>query len=145
MPHTTSNSKIQERGNLKRFRELRNYKQDVLALEFGEDRIQRKLSLLEKKEKIDSEILEQVAAILKIPVEAIRNFDEDQAIKIISVTFDNGSAIYHNNPIDKLMQFHEERIALYERMLREKDEVILRLEIDWKSIRKSINLDFTKN
>ena len=105
-------------------------KQDFLAFELGEDWNQQKISLLEQKERIDSDILEQVAAILKIPAEAIRNFDENQAINIISNTFDNGSAIYqtNNNPIDKLIQLHDEKIALYERMLKEKDEMMERLE-----------------
>jgi hypothetical protein len=109
---------------------MMSVKQDALAFELGEDWNQQKISLLEQKEKIDSDILEQVAAILKIPAEAIRNFDEEKAVNIISNTFDNGSAIYqtNNNPIDKLMQLHEEKIALYERMLREKDEMMGRLE-----------------
>ena len=130
MAHTTSNPKIHEGRNLKRFREMLAIKQDHLAFELGEDWNQQKVSLLEQKERIDSDILEQVAAILKIPAEAIRNFDESQAINIISNTFDNGSAIYqtNNNPIDKLMQLHDEKIALYERMLKEKDEMMGRLE-----------------
>jgi hypothetical protein len=130
MAHTTSNPKIHEGRNLKRFREMMAVKQDALAFELGEDWNQQKISLLEQKEKIDSDILEQVAAILKIPAEAIRNFDEEKAINIISNTFDNGSAIYQtiNHPIDKLMQLHEEKIALYERMLKEKDEMMGRLE-----------------
>ncbi|MCE7062352.1 helix-turn-helix transcriptional regulator [Dyadobacter sp. CY343] len=130
MAHTTSNPKIYEGRNLKRFREMLAIKQDHLAFELGEDWNQQKISLLEQREKIDSDILEQVAAILKIPAEAIRNFDENQAINIISNTFDNGSAIYqtNNNPIDKLMQLHEEKIALYEQMLKEKDEMMGRLE-----------------
>ena len=130
MAHTTSNPKIHEGPNLTRFREMMSVKQDALAFELGEDWNQQKISLLEQKEKIDSDILDQVAAILKIPAEAIRNFDEQQAVNIISNTFDNGSAIYqtNNNPIDKLMQLHEEKIALYERMLKEKDEMMERLE-----------------
>ncbi|GGB98618.1 helix-turn-helix domain-containing protein [Dyadobacter sediminis] len=130
MAHTTSNPKIHEGRNLKRFREMLGIKQDFLAFELGEDWNQQKISILEQKEKMDSDILEQVAAILKIPAEAIRNFDEQQAINIISNTFDNGSAIYQTNnyPIDKLMQLHEDKIALYERMLKEKDEMMSRLE-----------------
>jgi transcriptional regulator with XRE-family HTH domain len=135
MAHTTSNPKIHEGRNLKRFREMMSVKQDALAFELGEDWNQQKISLLEQKEKIDSDILEQVAAILKIPAEAIRNFDEQQAINIISNnTFDNCSqpaSVFNNStihPIDKMMQLHEEKIALYERMLREKDEMMGRLE-----------------
>ncbi|MHA4740407.1 helix-turn-helix domain-containing protein [Dyadobacter sp. MSC1_007] len=135
MAHTTSNPKIHEGRNLKRFREMLAIKQDHLAFELGEDWNQQKISLLEQKEKIDSDILEQVAAILKIPAEAIRNFDEQQAINIISNnTFDNCSqpaSVFNNStihPIDKMVQLHEEKIALYERMLKEKDEMMGRLE-----------------
>jgi transcriptional regulator with XRE-family HTH domain len=135
MAHTTSNPKIHEGRNLKRFREMLAIKQDHLAFELGEDWNQQKISLLEQKEKIDSDILEQVAAILKIPAEAIRNFDEQQAINIISNnTFDNCSqpaSVFNNStihPIDKMVQLHEEKIALYERMLKEKDEMMARLE-----------------
>jgi transcriptional regulator with XRE-family HTH domain len=134
MAHTTSNPKIHEGRNLKRFRELLGLKQDAVAFELGEDWNQQKISLLEQREKIDNDILEQVAAILKIPAEAIRNFDEEQAINVISNTFQDqaffGSSFetYNNNPIDKLMQLHEEKIALYERMLKEKEDMMSRLE-----------------
>jgi transcriptional regulator with XRE-family HTH domain len=134
MAHTTSYPKIHEGRNLKRFRELLGLKQDAVAFELGEDWNQQKISLLEQKEKIDNDILEQVAAILKIPAEAIRNFDEEQAINVISNTFQDqaffGSSFetYNNNPIDRLMQLHDEKIALYERMLKEKEDMMVRLE-----------------
>ncbi|MEO6286702.1 MAG: XRE family transcriptional regulator [Dyadobacter sp.] len=134
MAHTTSNPKIHEGRNLKRFRDMLGIKQDFLAFELGEDWNQQKISLLEQKEKIDADLLEQVSAILKIPADAIRNFDEEQAINNISCNFsgnavnNNGINIQHINPIDKLIQLHEEKIALYERMLKEKDEMLGRLE-----------------
>jgi transcriptional regulator with XRE-family HTH domain len=137
MAHTTSNPKIHEGRNLKRFREMLQIKQDYLAFELGEDWNQQKISLLEQREKIDSDILEQVAAILKIPAEAIRNFDEEKAVNIISNTYNdhsNDNSSFFNqgtiylNPIEKIIQLHEEKIALYERMLKEKDEMMGRLE-----------------
>jgi hypothetical protein len=110
-------------------------KQDFLAFELGEEWNQQKISLLEQREKIDSDILEQVSAILKIPAEAIRNFDEDQAINIISNTFTENTignsfnyGTIHLHPIEKIVQLHEDKIALYERMLKEKDEMMARLE-----------------
>jgi len=33
------------------------------------------------------------------------------------------------DPIEKLISLHEKKIALYERMLKEKDEMMVRLEI----------------
>ncbi len=134
MTHTTSNPKIHEGRNVKRFREMLGIKQDVLAFELGSDWNQQRISTLEQREKIDSDILEQVAAILKIPVEAIRNFDEDQAINIISNTFHdqaylgNPHSSFKINPIAEIRRLHGEKMELYERMLREKDEMIERLE-----------------
>ncbi|MCE7067204.1 helix-turn-helix transcriptional regulator [Dyadobacter sp. CY326] len=131
MAHTTSNPKIHEGRNLKRFREMLQIKQDYLAFELGEDWNQQKISLLEQREKIDSDILEQVAAILKIPADAIRNFDEEKAVNIIASTFNDNSynhGTIHIHPFEKLIQLHEEKIALYERMLKEKDEMMGRLE-----------------
>ena len=142
MTHATSNPKIHEGRNLKRFREMLGIKQDFLAFELGEEWNQQKISLLEQKEKIDADILEQVSAILKIPAEAIRNFDEDQAINIITNTFHDGSFVnndssfvnlgntntFNINPIAEVRKLHEEKMELYERMLKEKDEMMGRLE-----------------
>ncbi|KAA0991663.1 helix-turn-helix domain-containing protein [Dyadobacter aurulentus] len=136
MAHTTSNPKIHEGRNLKRFREMLGIKQDAFAFQLGEDWNQQKVSLLEQKEKIDANILNEVAAVLKIPAEAIQHFEEEKAINIITNTFNNhdqsnGMNIYptfHQHPIDKIIQFHEEKIALYERMLKEKDEMMAMLK-----------------
>lgn len=126
---------IHEGRNVKRFREMLGIKQDALAYELGDDWNQQKVSLLEQKETIDATLLQQISAALKIPAEAIQNFDEELAVNIISNTFNQGSFLntghtptFNVNPIDKLIQLHEEKIALYERMLKEKDEMMARLE-----------------
>ncbi len=128
------NNKVHEGRNVKRFREMMGLKQDALAMELGHDWNQQRVSLLEQKETIETDLLAQVATILKIPVEAIQNFDEEQAVNIIANTFQDEAVAYAEhykcqfNPIDKLVQLHEEKIALYERMLKEKDEMMARLE-----------------
>ena len=130
----TNTKKVHEGRNVKRFREMLGIKQDALAADLGDDWNQQKISLLEQKETIDAALLQQISAALKIPAEAIQNFDEEQAVNIIANTFDNGAIGYnkaevqHFHPIDKLVQLHEEKIALYERMLKEKDEMMARLE-----------------
>ena len=43
-----------------------------------------------------------------------------------SNSFNYGTINFH--PIEKLVSLHEEKIALYERMLKEKDEMMSRLE-----------------
>ena len=117
MIHTDMpNKKIHQGRNIKRFREMLGIKQDALAYELGEDWNQKKISL-GTKESVEKDILEQVAKILKVPTEAIENFDEDSVINIISNTFNEGSianATAENiqctfNPIDKIVVLYDEK------------------------------------
>ncbi len=127
-------TKVHEGRNVKRFREMLGIKQDALAYELGEGWNQQKISLLEQKETIEPPLLKQISNAMKVPVEAFQNFDEEQAVNIISNTFDNcnqpASFFYNStiNPIDQIIKLHEEKIALYERMLKEKDQMMDRLE-----------------
>ncbi len=128
MTHTDMpNKKIHQGRNIRRFREMLGIKQDALAYELGGDWNQKKISLLEQKETIETSILQQVSAVLKIPVEAIENFDEEQAVNIISNTFNDQSNGYNYyptfafNPLDKMVE-------LYERMLKQQQDMIDRLE-----------------
>ncbi|KFF06584.1 helix-turn-helix domain-containing protein [Flavobacterium reichenbachii] len=127
--------KIHQGRNVKRFREMLGIKQEALAFDMGNDWNQKKISILEQKDVIENDILKQISNSLKIPVEAFQNFDEEQAINIISNTFsdfkDGASAINIHptfNPVKEVLKLHEEKIALYERMLKEKDEMMARLE-----------------
>jgi transcriptional regulator with XRE-family HTH domain len=126
---------IHQGRNVKRFREMLGIKQEGLALELGDDWNQKKISLLEQKEVIEPELLEQVAKALKVPVEAIKNFDEEKAINIISNnSFENceqPASIFYNstiNPVEKWMEALEENKKLYAALLKEKDEKIALLE-----------------
>ncbi len=131
MAPADSNEKIHHGRNVKRFREMLGIKQEAFAAELGNDWNQKKVSILEQKENIEEDLLEQVAKALKVPVDSIKNFDESAAINIISNTFhdfkDNAIASAMNyqcsfNPIDKVVE-------LYERMLQDKSEMIEKLEV----------------
>ena len=121
--------------NVKRLREMLGIKQDVLALELNVT--QQTVSLIEQRETIDDGLLEQISKILKVPVEAIKNFDQEKAINVISNnTFENcaqPASIFYNstiNPIEEWMKALEENKKLYERLLaseREKVEMLQRL------------------
>ncbi|GAA4430789.1 helix-turn-helix transcriptional regulator [Ravibacter arvi] len=113
-------------------------KQEGLAWELGEEWSQKRVSILEQKEVIEQDILEEVAKVLKVPAEAIKNFDADNAINIISETINNhdqSALIQHNpifnfNPIDKWVEALDENKKLYERLLqaeREKVELLQRM------------------
>ena len=124
------NHKVHEGRNIKRFREMLGIKQDALAFDLNMS--QQAVSLLEQKETIDTPLLQQISALLKIPVEAIQNFDEEAALNIISNTFNNHdhsspqfASVINNspnfNPLDKMVE-------LYERMLQQQREMIEKLE-----------------
>ncbi len=131
---TDTTKTIHEGRNIKRFREMLGIKQEALAAALGEDWTQKKISLLEAKDKIDESILADVAKALKIPVEAIQNFDEEAAINIIGNTFHDEAAAYNYNykcnfnPIEKYIEQVEENKRLYAALLKEKDEKIALLE-----------------
>jgi transcriptional regulator with XRE-family HTH domain len=127
--------KIHQGRNVKRFREMLGIKQEALAFDLGEDWNQKKISLLEQKEVIEDHLLKAISNVLNIPVEAFQNFDEEQAVNVIANTFGEhafsnsfnyGTINFH--PVEQLLKLHEEKIALYERMLKEKEEMMERLE-----------------
>lgn len=127
--------------NIKSLREIKGMKQETLAELMGDDWTQKKISLLEGKEAIEPEILEQVAGALKVPVDAIKNYDPEAVIHFITNNFtfhdnaiNNGPIGPNNhctfNPLDKLMEVMEENRKLYERLLqaeREKVEMMREL------------------
>lgn len=126
--------KIHEGRNVKRIREILGLKQEALAVELGEDWTQKKVSLLEQKEEIDGPLLEQVATALKVPVEAIKNFDEEKAIYNISCSFadnavnNNAINIQHINTTEKWLEALDENKKLYERLLQAEKEKVALLE-----------------
>lgn len=108
------------------------------AFQLGEEWSQKRVSLLEQKEIVEQDILDQVAKILKVPADAIKNFDEDKALNVISNTFNSHDSSTMNavnlnptfNPLDKLIESYDENRKLYERLLaseHEKIELLKRL------------------
>lgn len=131
--------KVHEGRNVKRFREMLGIKQEALAAELGLDWNQKKISLLEQKETVEPDLLRQISAILRIPLEVFQNFDEEKAINIIANTINNsdnatGNSLYSHyptfnvNPIEKWLEALDEIKRLNAALLKEKDEKIAILE-----------------
>jgi transcriptional regulator with XRE-family HTH domain len=126
--------KIHQGRNVKRFREMLNIKQEALAYDLGDDWNQKKISLLEQKDVIEDNLLKQISNSLRIPVEAFQNFDEEQAVNIISNTFNDQSNGYNYyptfnvNPVEKWIEALEEIKRLNLELLKSKDEHIKVLE-----------------
>lgn len=123
--------KIHHGKNVARFRQMLGMKQDLLASLLGEEWTQLKISRLEAKEEIEDGILDDVARALKIPVDAIKNFDEEAAISIVANNFTSQDTSTLNainpyctfNPVDKIVELFERLVA------SEKEKVNLMKEI----------------
>lgn len=113
---------------ISRIRELRGLKQEALAFELKVS--QQTVSKIEQSETVEEQILEQIAEILGVPVEGIKNFSEEAVFNIIANTFNNESVAYvenykcNFNPLDKLIEAFEENKKLYERLLQSEREKV---------------------
>ncbi|MVZ67447.1 helix-turn-helix domain-containing protein [Sphingobacterium sp. DK4209] len=124
---------IHEGRNIKRFREMLGMKQEALAFELGEDWTQKKVSQLEAKEAIENDIIEQVARILKVSPDAIKNFNEESVFNVINNTFQDSSSVNNNylctiNPLEKIIELYErlviaekEKVTYLEELLKSKN------------------------
>ena len=116
--------------NISRIRELREVKQEALAMAIGVS--QQTISTIENSETVDEDKLAQIATALGVSAEAIKNFNEDSLInyfntfndtKDTQVNFGNNNTCTFN-PLDKLVEAYEENKQLYERLLQaEKDKI----------------------
>ncbi|MFC4475670.1 helix-turn-helix domain-containing protein [Flavobacterium chungangensis] len=116
MSTTTKPSHIGRK--ISRIRELKDMKQEALAQALGMS--QQSVSAMENSETIDDEKLKEVAKVLGMTVEAIKNFSEEAVINYFNNIYDNGvfnTGNYCNfNPLDKVVE-------LYERLVQaEKDK-----------------------
>ncbi len=125
--------KIHQGRNVKRFREMLGIKQEALAFDLGGEWNQKKVSLLEQKEVIDEPLLKEISELLKIPVEAFQNFDEEKAINVIANTF-HDSAVANTFREQSQVNFHcsfnplDKMVELYERMIQQQKEMMEKLE-----------------
>jgi transcriptional regulator with XRE-family HTH domain len=123
--------KVHHGRNIKRLREMLGIKQEYMANELNIT--QQTVSKLEQKEEIEDEILEKVATILKVPVDAIKNLTDEATTKYINTFNDSQGHFFstnincHFNPIDKVVELYErllaaerEKVSLMEKLLEEK-------------------------
>jgi transcriptional regulator with XRE-family HTH domain len=118
---------------ISKIRELRGMKQETLAIELGIS--QQAVSKIEQSAEVEDSALEKIAKALGVPADAIKNFNDDAVLNIISNTFTSNDTSTLNainfqpsfNPIDKIVELYNEKITLLERLLaseREKIELL---------------------
>lgn len=108
---------------ISRIRELRNIKQETLASELGVS--QQTVSRMEQSETVEDDLLLKVAGVLGVPAEAIKNFSEEAVVNYFNTFNDSSSGFnYHCtfNPIDKIVELYNEKVALLERLLQAEKE-----------------------
>lgn len=120
---------------ISRIRELRNMKQEALAVAMGVS--QQTISHMEQSETIEETKLIEVAKALGVTPEAIKNFSEEKAINFFNnfydSSFSNSQGTFNAtqctfNPLDKLIDAYEENKKLYERLLEAEKEKVAYLE-----------------
>lgn len=117
--------------NISRIRELRDMKQEALAIAIGTT--QQSISVIEGSESIDDEKLGKIAEALGVPAEVIRNFSDEAVFNIMGNTYHNDSSSIKNhnctfNPLDKLLEVVEKNEKLYERLVESEKEKAALLE-----------------
>jgi transcriptional regulator with XRE-family HTH domain len=112
--------------NISRIRELKDMKQEALAQALGTN--QQTISAIENSETVDEQKLIEIAKVLGVTVEAIKNFSEEAVFNYFNTFNDTvsnssfGQGAHSNydctfNPLDKVVE-------LYERLVQaEKDKV----------------------
>jgi transcriptional regulator with XRE-family HTH domain len=117
---------------ISRIRELRGIKQEHLATELGVS--QQTVSRMEQAETIEDDVLEKVAGILGVSAEAIKNYSDEAVIYNIQNNYDGSntgatsvSVVTHHcsfNPLDKIVELYDEKVALLERLLQSEKEKV---------------------
>ena len=136
--YTKPSGKLHLGKNIARIRELKGMKQEALAVELGVS--QQAVSVLEQKETMDKEKLEEVARALGVSPEAIKAFSEEAAMTVINSNafsdsasnncgFSGNASNYQPtfNPLDKVVELSSKIEDLYKELLqseREKAEVL---------------------
>jgi transcriptional regulator with XRE-family HTH domain len=112
--------KVHHGQNIKHLREMLGIKQEYIAQEMK--LTQQAVSKLEQRKVVEDELMDQVSKILNVPVDAIRNLDEDDTTNFIKTYYDTPedrllASNYPFNPIEKVVE-------LYERLLTAEKEKV---------------------
>jgi len=121
--------------NISRIREMKGMKQETLAELLGIS--QQKMSVIENTEELDDVKLNEIAKVLDVPANAIKEYSDERMINYVNNFYDNslsnsqGAFSASNctfNPLDKLVEAYDENKKLYERLLQAEKEKTIYLE-----------------
>ena len=119
--------------NISRIRELREMKQEALAIAIGVS--QQTISNIENSETVEDDKLQDIAKALGVTPEAIKNFSEESVFNFFNNFYDNSASngqgafgpVYNFNPLDKVVELYErlvqaekDKVAYLEKLLKHK-------------------------
>jgi len=123
LSETYFSNKTRRRGLILRI------KQEAFANELGLS--QQTVSRMEQSETIEDEVLEKIAGVLGVSTEAIKNYSDEAVVNFFNTFNDNsGAGAFFSstnlhctfNPIDKIVELYDEKVALLERLLQAEKE-----------------------
>jgi transcriptional regulator with XRE-family HTH domain len=122
--------KVHHGRNIKHLREMLGIKQEYIAQEM--QLTQQAVSKLEQKKEIEDVLLGHVSEILNVPVNAIKNLNEDATTNYLKTFCDHQgdeplANYYSFNPIEKVVELFErlvtaekEKVAMLQELLNTK-------------------------
>lgn len=123
--------KVKIGRNISFIRNLKGFKQETVALELGLS--QPEYSLIENSEDVDDDIIIQIAQILKVSPDIIKEFNENQAFYNIENKLDNTTIHENGHGIHQVFSPVDKVVELYERLLASEKEKIEILKSQIKS------------
>lgn len=134
--------RIHHGRNLKGIQNALDISQNQLAEKLGEAWNQQRISDLETKERIEVDLLGNVAKALNVPVDTIKNYSPEALVTYIqnnhsganasTGSINSGGENYLNhcnfNPLDKYVEQVEKNEKLYQELLKVEREKIDLLE-----------------
>jgi len=112
-------------SNIQFIRNLKGIKQEAMAMELGIT--QPEYSLIENSQEVEDEIIFEIAKILNVTPEIIKEFNENRAFYSIENKVDNSTIQENGHGIHQIFSPIEKVVELYERLLaseREKIEIL---------------------
>jgi len=106
---------------ISKIRELRGMKQEALAAELGIS--QQAISKIEQSAEVDEEALAKIAKVLGVSVDGLKHFTEDSVFNNIN-NFHDHSIQNNFNPIEKIVELYDQKVALLERLLESEKEKV---------------------
>ncbi len=120
--------------NISRIREMRQMKQEALAMAIGVS--QQTISNIENSENVEEDKLIAIAEVLGVTKEALLNFNEDVMFNFFNsfndADFSNSNGAFGSvactfNPLDKVVELYErlvqaekDKVAYLEKLLKDK-------------------------